>query len=73
MDIVSPNSARAKKRDQWPVVSIVEQVASCPTCASTSLKHLHGESHENGAFRVREKRCRVCETEFVVYVDVEIV
>jgi formate dehydrogenase maturation protein FdhE len=64
---------RTKKRDQWPVVSITEQKATCPTCGSDSLKHLHGESHENGLFRVREKRCRACETEFVVLVDVEIV
>jgi formate dehydrogenase maturation protein FdhE len=64
---------RAKKRDQWPVVDIKQQVAACPVCGSSDLKHLHGELHENGKFRVREKQCRVCETNFVVRVDVEIV
>lgn len=64
---------RPKKRDTWPVVSITEQIASCPDCGGDELKHLHGESQDDGKFRIREKRCRSCGCEFVVYVEVEVV
>ena len=61
------------KRDELPVVSIIEQIASCPKCGGQTLKHLHGEIQENGSFAVRDKQCLACGCKFIVFVDIEFI